>query len=47
MYEVMFYKDSHGREPLKDYLYELKQKSLTSKSDRILFEKILIYIKAL
>lgn len=47
MYEVIFYKDSHGREPLKDYLYELKQKSLTSKSDRILFEKILTYIKAL
>lgn len=47
MYEVIFYKDLQGREPIKEYLYELKQKSLTSKSDRILFEKILAYIKAL
>jgi phage-related protein len=47
MHEVIFYKNSHGREPIKEYLYELKQKSLTSKSDRILFEKILAYIKAL
>jgi phage-related protein len=47
MYEVIFYKDSQGREPIKEYLYELKQKSLRSKSDRILFEKILSYIKTL
>jgi len=47
MYEVIFYKDSKGKEPIKDYLYELKQKSLTSKNDRILFEKILAYVKAL
>jgi phage-related protein len=47
MHEIIFYKDSRGNEPIKEYLYELKQKSLTSKSDRILLEKILTYIKAL
>lgn len=47
MYEVIFYRDAQGREPIKEFLLELKRKSLTSKSDRILFEKILAYIKAL
>lgn len=47
MYEVIFYKDANGNEPLKEYLYELKSKSLTSKRDRILMEKILAYIKVL
>ena len=37
MYEVIFYKDSQGKEPIKEYLDELKQKSLTSKNDRIFF----------
>lgn len=47
MYDVIFYKDTNGREQIKEYLYELRRKSLTSKNDRILFEKILAYIKAL
>lgn len=47
MYEVIFYKDAQDREPIKEYLLELKKKSLISKNDRILFEKILAYIKAL
>jgi len=40
MYEVIFYKDSQGREPIKEYLYELKQKSLTSKSDRVVLREL-------
>jgi len=47
MYDIVFYKDSKGSEPIKEYLYDLKQKSLISKNGRILFEKILAYIKAL
>lgn len=47
MYDVIFYKDAADNEPIKEYLYELKKKSLTSKKDRILLEKILVYIKAL
>ena len=47
MYEVIFYKDRLGNEPIKEYLYTLKKKGLKSKNDRILAEKILAYIKAL
>ncbi|MBS3970665.1 MAG: type II toxin-antitoxin system RelE/ParE family toxin [Clostridia bacterium] len=47
MYEVIFYKDRLGNEPIKEYLYALKKKGLKSKNDRILAEKILAYIKAL
>ncbi len=47
MYEVIFYKDRAGNEPIKEYLYSIKKKGLTSKHDRLLAEKILAYIKAL
>jgi phage-related protein len=47
MYEVIFYKDTKGNEPIKEYLYELKRQSLTSKRDRIVMEKILAYLKAM
>lgn len=47
MYEVIFYKDRAGHEPIKDYIYELKAKASTSKQDRIQFEKIMAYIGAL
>ncbi len=47
MYDILFYKDKNGNEPIKDYLYELKRKSLTSKNNRIMVEKILTYIKIL
>lgn len=26
MYEIVFYKDKKGNEPIKDYIYELSQK---------------------
>lgn len=47
MYEVIFYKDKNGKEPIKDYIYELARKGLKSKNDRINAEKIIAYIKAL
>jgi len=47
MYEVIFYKDKTGKEPIKDLIYELKARSATSKHDRIQFEKIMTYIGAL
>jgi phage-related protein len=47
MFEIIFYKDKHGVEPLKVYLYELARKGQTSKREKVLFEKILTYLKAL
>jgi phage-related protein len=47
MYEIIFYKDKHGNEPIKEYIYKLAQKGQTNKNDRIQAEKILAYIKAL
>ena len=47
MYDVIFYKDRAGKEPIKEYIYELKAKASTSKQDRIQFEKIMAYIGTL
>ncbi len=47
MYEVIFYKDKYGNEPLKNYIYEMKRKGIKSKTHRIIAEKILTYIKVL
>ena len=45
MYEIYFYKDSSGKEPVLDYLNELK--SRTDKDSRIKLNKIDDYIEAL
>jgi len=47
MYDVIFYKDKNGNDPIKEYLHELKEKSKSNKNDRIHFEKTIAYIKAL
>ncbi|GBU20222.1 hypothetical protein R80B4_00098 [Fibrobacteres bacterium R8-0-B4] len=47
MFEVEFYEDSHGRQPVKEVLLELRDKARTSKDMRIQYEKILASIKAL
>ncbi len=47
MYEVEFYYDKHGKSEIVQYLDLLKEKSKTSKTDRINREKILTYIGAL
>ena len=39
MFEVIFYKDSKGNEPIREYLTSLKTKASTSKQDRVKFYK--------
>ena len=47
MFEIIFYQDAKGNCEVLSYLDELKQKSQTSKTDRIKRQKILAYIQAL
>lgn len=47
MYNVEFYEDSNGHEPVKDFLIDLRQRRDNDKSARILSEKILTYIRVL
>ncbi len=47
MFEVEFYQDKNGNEPIKEFIIELQSKGQTSKTDRIRVEKILTYIKVL
>ncbi|MDD4565865.1 MAG: type II toxin-antitoxin system RelE/ParE family toxin [Eubacteriales bacterium] len=47
MFKVIFYQDRSGNEPIKDFLLDLSQKAQSSKNDRIQFNKINAYIKAL
>lgn len=44
MYEVYFYQDSNGKQPVKDYLDKLEKKSLNDKDSRIKYNKIDQYI---
>jgi len=47
MFEVEFYEDRSGSEPIKDFIVELQKKGQTGKNDRIRSEKILTYIRVL
>lgn len=47
MYEVDFYEDRHGNQPVKKVLVELRDKAQTSKDARIQYQKILTQIRAL
>jgi len=42
MYEVIFYQDKNGNEPIKDYIYQLSQQN--GKDARIKLKKIIEYI---
>ena len=42
-----FYKDRQGNQPVKEVLIALRDKSKTSKSERIQYQKILTYIRTL
>jgi hypothetical protein len=35
MFDVVFYQDKNGNEPIKEYIYELARKGLTSKPSAI------------
>jgi phage-related protein len=47
MFDVLFFQDKDGNEPIKEYIYELAKKGLTSKNERIQATKILSYLKRL
>jgi len=47
MYDVLFYNDDKGYEPIAEYIKELRQKSYSDKSARINFNKIAAYIDLL
>ena len=45
MYPIYFYKDKHGREPVKEYILELQSRN--DKDSRINLNKIRDYIRIL
>ena len=47
MFEVVFYEDRQGGQPVKEVLLELRDKARTGKDARIQYEKILTHIRAL
>jgi phage-related protein len=47
MFEVEFYEDKRGKQPVKEALIELRDKAQTSKDARIQYQKILTHIRAL
>lgn len=47
VFEVEFYEDRNGREPIKELIIELQTRGKTSKNERIRAEKILTYIRVL
>ena len=47
MFKVIFYKDKNGNAPIQDFLLGLSQKAKSNKNDRIQFNKISTYIRAL
>jgi phage-related protein len=47
MFEVEFYEDKRGIQPVRDVLIELRNKAVTSKDARIQYQKILTHIRAL
>ena len=47
MFDVSFYEDKQGNQPVKEALIALRDKSKTSKNERIQYQKILTYIRTL
>jgi phage-related protein len=47
LFEVEFYKDKNGEEPIKEFIDALLRKAGTSKEDRTRVKKVLAYIGAL
>lgn len=47
MYTIEFYRDKNGYSEVEEYLKELKEKSDVKKDDRVHFEAIIRYIRAL
>ena len=47
MFKVIFYEDGRGREPIAEYITELRKQANTSKNARVNFNKIIAYIDLL
>ena len=47
MFELYFYQDRRGNEPVWDYLQEIKRKSERDKNSRVQFNKLNDYLQAL
>ena len=47
MFEVHFYEDKQGRQPIKELLINLRDKAKNSKDARIQYNKILAYIRSI
>ena len=47
MFDVIFYSDASGNEPVAEFIQELRQKSFTSKDARVNLNKIVAYIDLL
>jgi len=47
MFDVIFYRDSKGKEPTAEFISKLRQKSHTDKNARINLNKIVAYIDTL
>ena len=47
MFEVEFYEDKKGYQPVKEVLIELRDKAASNKDCRIQYQKIITHIKAL
>jgi len=47
VFEVHFYKDKQGRQPIRELLIALRDKAQNNKDARIQYQKILAYIRSL
>lgn len=47
MFEVHFFEDKQGRQPIKELLINLRDKAKNSKDARVQYNKILSYIRSL
>ena len=47
MFNVEFYRDKKGEEPVKDFLMELQRRRDSDKRMRVLSDKILVYLRVL
>ena len=47
MFEVHFFEDKQGRQPIKEVLIDLRDKAKNSKDARVQYNKILAYIRSL
>lgn len=47
MFEILFYEDSNGNSEVVQFLHQLRAKAKSKRTDRINYEKIITYLKAL